>query len=148
MPDARHPNDSVSESISSYELVGCGPISHPNISSRNASLLRVYPSPSHLRLYFYISTRRVCVCVFTKGNPHGDGVKTVTGARVFRLGPRRNKKRSSRKQVTAEHHLVNYHHLLRFLLSLSVVSSNYASITCRRPDCRTKGRKCSLGDVE
>lgn len=29
LPDARHPNDSVSESISSYELVGCGPISHP-----------------------------------------------------------------------------------------------------------------------
>ena len=29
LPDARHPNDSVPESISSYELVGCGPISHP-----------------------------------------------------------------------------------------------------------------------
>lgn len=147
MPDARHPNDSVSESISSYELVGCGPISHPNISKcRPPARLPLSVSPSPI--FLYIHTACVCVCVFTKGNPHGDGVKTVTGARVFRLGPRRNKKRSSRKQVTAEHHLVNYHHLLRFLLSLSVVSSNYASITCRRPDCRTKGRKCSLGDVE
>lgn len=63
----------------------------------------------------------VCVCVRTKGNPHGDGVKTVTGARPLRLGPRRNKKRSSRKQVTAEHHRVNYQHLLRFLHSVTGV---------------------------
>lgn len=54
LPDARHPNDSVSESISSYELVGCGPISHPNISSRNAALLRARPlsvSPSPISIY-------------------------------------------------------------------------------------------------
>lgn len=85
LPDAHHPNDSVSESISPYELVACGPISHPNIWAalrvQNVQApppLSSYPlSPSFVRFYIRVRAHTARV-VCTKGNPHGDGVKTVT----------------------------------------------------------------------
>ena len=68
LPDAHHPSDSVSESISPYELVACGPISRPNIS---AALLI-----ENISRYIYMCVC-VCMCVSISAFVHASGARRV-----------------------------------------------------------------------
>lgn len=83
------------ESISSYELVACGPISRPNISSLTLPIfgLRTHITDRHVGGYALWAYW---------GNPHGETAwKQAPGVGTLVHTTRWNKKRSRRKQVTA-----------------------------------------------
>lgn len=155
LPDAHHPNDSVSESISPYELVACGPISHPNISTRaapwpNTFVHHAFPPRTPSRpVFLYPRSCTHAACVH-EGEPPWRWRENSHRARF--ASPRRNKNRPSRKQVTAEHRRVNYQ-LLLFLLPLSVhlitprCVPNGRSADERTPEGRHAKRDASDGKI-
>ena len=137
LPDAHHPNDSVSESISPYELVACGPISHPNIWAallvQNVHAPLLLPSLTFLRTFLYPRSCTRGTRAVHEGEPPWRWRENSHQARVRLCPARRNKKRPSRKQVTAEHRVASITSSYYKLFSISVIGApNYTSICLER----------------
>lgn len=139
LPDAHHPNDSVSESISPYELVACGPISHPNIwaalrvQNVQAPPPLLLPSLTFVRTFLYPRSCTHGTRGVHEGEPPWRWRENSHQARVRLCPARRNKKRPSRKQVTAEHRVASITSSYYTLFSTSVIGApNYTSICLER----------------